>query len=101
MSTEETVTFNLELNVEQPLSQVRRLETLLFRTVRLIRRLTGNESLDDALYKVQRFIMVVRLAHSAYIAFQAATGPIGWAMAIIAGLTAAASASDFMTSYGE
>ena len=101
MSSEETVTFNLELNVEQAISEIRRLETLLFRSIALARRLGLPEDIDSAVYKIQRLIMVVRLAHSTLIAFQTASGPIGWALAIVGGLTAVASASDFMVSLGE
>lgn len=96
--SEETVTFNLELNVEHALSDIRRFETLMFRTLGLVRRLCGDETIDAAINKVQQFVMVVRLAHSAWIAFSLATGPLGWAMAIVSGLTAASVASDFILS---
>jgi hypothetical protein len=98
---EETVTFNLELNVDSVIDNARRLEALLFRTLGLIIRICGDENIDAAISKIQRFVMVVRLAHGAWLAFQAASGPIGWAWAIVAGLSAAATASDFMLSIGE
>jgi hypothetical protein len=98
--SEETVTFNLELNVEPVEDSFRRVESLLFRTLGLLRRISGNENVDKAISAIQRLVGIIRLAHSAWIAFQAATGPIGWAFAIVAGLSAAASASDFMMSAG-
>jgi len=81
LSTEETVTFNLELNVEQAISQIRRMETLLFRTLALINRLGLPEDISRAISVVQRLIMTVRMLHTAILAFEAATGPIGWALA--------------------
>jgi uncharacterized protein YigA (DUF484 family) len=94
--SEETITFNLELNVEQAIDNTRRLETLLFRTLGLVRRLTGSESLDDAIYKIQRMVMIVRMAHTAVIAFQAASGPIGWALAAVGIVSATVSAGEFL-----
>ncbi len=101
MAMEETITFNLELIVDKAIDNARRLETLLFRTLGLIRRISGSESLDNAIAKVQQLVMVIRLAHSAWIAFSLASGPLGYALAIVAGLTAAATASDYMLSLGE
>lgn len=93
--SEETVTFNLELNVEQCLSNIRRMETLLFRTLGLLRRLSGNESIDAAISKIQRLVMIIRLTHSAILLLEKASGPIGWAFAIVGISTAVVSMSDF------
>ena len=101
MSMEETVTFNLELNIMQAMHELRRLETLLFRTVGLARRLGLTEEIDAQILKVQHLIMITRLAHSTLIAFRNASGPIGVAMAIVSGLSAAASACDFAVNLGE
>ena len=81
--SEETVTFNLELNVEKAIGNIRQLETLLYRSLALVRRLCGNEDVDAAILKFQRLTMTVRLLHSAFIMLDSATGPIGWAIAII------------------
>ena len=94
--SEETVTFNLEINVEQTFSQVRRLELLLYRTIGLIRRLGLPENIEEAISKIQRLVMVIRLAHSAIIAFQVASGPIGWALAAVSIGTAAVTAGEFV-----
>lgn len=92
--TEETVTFNLELNVEQTVSELRRVEGLLFRSLGLLRRLSGNEDINAAISKIQRLVLVIRLAHSAIIALQAASGPLGWAWAITGMGAAALTAGD-------
>jgi len=89
-----TVTFNLELNVEQTLSEIRRLETLLFRTISLIRRLGLPEDIDALISKIQRTIMTVRILHTSLIALQAASGPVGFALAGVGIATAALSFTD-------
>ena len=70
--SEETVTFNLDLDVSRASSNIRQLETLLFRTLGLLKRLGLPEEIEAAISKMQRLIMVIRLAHTALIAFQAA-----------------------------
>ena len=94
MSTEETVTFNLELNVEHVLSDVRRLETLLYRTLGLARRLGLPEDLSQGIYQIQRMIMVIRMLHTAMIRLQLAAGPVGWALAAVGIASAAVSFAD-------
>jgi uncharacterized protein YaaW (UPF0174 family) len=88
---EETATFNLELNVEQCVSEIRRLETLLYRSLALAKRLGLPENINQAISQIQRLTMVIRMLHTAIIALQAASGPIGWALAGVgiasAGLT--------------
>jgi hypothetical protein len=94
--SEETVTFNLELNTEQTFSEIRKLETLLFRSLALARRLGLPEDINEAINRIQRMVMTIRLLHTAMIALEAATGPIGWALAIVGGVSAVVSMGDFM-----
>lgn len=98
--SEETVTFNLELNVEKAFSNARRLETLLYRTLGLLRRLGLPENIEQGIYRLQRMVMTIRLAHTALIALQAASGPIGWAFAGVGVATAAFSASELAMELG-
>ena len=85
--SEETVTFNLELNVENAIEHSRRLETVLYRGLGLwqrIMRLLGlpaDSPINQAVERIQKLVMMIRLLHSSAIALQAASGPIGWAMA--------------------
>lgn len=92
--SEETVTFNLELNVEQTLGQVRQLETLLYRSLSLMRRLGLPEEVSQAIYVIQRLVMSIRLLHTAMIMLESASGPIGWGLALISAATAAVSLGD-------
>ena len=87
--SEETAIFNLELNVEQALSEVRRLETLVVRTLGLVKRFGLPEDINSAISLIQRMTMTIRILHTAMIALQVASGPIGWALAAV-GITAAA-----------
>jgi len=98
--SEETVTFNLELNTEPAINNVRRLETLVYRTLGLMRRLGLPEDISQAIYKVQRLIMVLRLAHTAMIALSLASGPIGYALAAVGIASAAVSFSDMLMDTG-
>lgn len=81
--TDQDVSFSLEVNVEPGYTTVRRLQTLIYRTLGLFRRMGLPEKLDEAISKVQRFIMVVNQARLAVIALNAASGPIGWGLALI------------------
>jgi hypothetical protein len=101
MSLVQDITLNLELNVEKAYDNARRLETLFFRTLGLMRRIGLPEDISAAVYKIQRLIMVIRMAHTAILAFEAASGPIGWALAIVGISSAALSATDLVFSIGD
>lgn len=94
--SEETVTFNLELNVEAVIENTRRLETLLFRSLSLMGRLGLPENITEAIRKVEQLVMVIRLLHTAAIALEAASGPIGWALALVGAASAVLSLGDLM-----
>jgi len=76
-----TVSFSLEINLEPALTNIRKLQTVLYRTLGLLRRMSGNEDLDRAIAKAQRIIAVINMMRLAYAAFMAASGPLGWALA--------------------
>jgi hypothetical protein len=62
-------------------------------------RLGLPENIDQAIMKVERLVMTIRLLHTAMIALEAASGPIGWALAIVAGGTALLSMGDLVYDY--
>jgi hypothetical protein len=68
--SEETVTFNLEINTEQVISNARKLETILFRLIGILQRMGLSEDITAAMMKIQRLIMIVRILHSALIAME-------------------------------
>ena len=86
MSMEETVTFNLELNVEPALlDNVRQVEGLLTRTFGFLNRLGLPPQIERAINTLQRLIMTIRILHSAVIAFES-SNPLGlWRSALAVG----------------
>ena len=97
MSSEETVTFNLEVNTEYSLDSIRRLETVLYRSLALTRRMGLPDDINEQIYQIQRLVMVIRLLHTSMIALQAASGPIGWILGGIGVASAALSGYDLWT----
>jgi hypothetical protein len=89
MSEEETVTFNLELNVEQAYSNMRRLELLLYRTIALARRFGLPDNVTEWFYLVQRAVLSIRMLQTSLMMLYTASGPVGWALGIV-GLSSAA-----------
>lgn len=82
MSIDETVSFSLEINVEQAAQDVRRLQTLAYRTLGILRE--GGilpKDIDEVVSKMQRAIGVANQLRLAMIALNAASGPMGWALA--------------------
>lgn len=91
---EETVSFSLEVNVEQAYTELRRVQTLLYRTLGLIRRLGGgDEDIIRVIDKLQRLIMIMNMVRLTAIAMHTAMGPVGW------GLAAVGLATTAMTSF--
>lgn len=106
MSEVEGIIFDLDVRVsEMTMSELRKFETIAYRTISLLRRMGLPEEVDAAVMKLQRLVMTIRLAQTALIALQAAMLPgAGWLQAGMAAVTiggAAFSASDFMMSLGE
>ena len=83
-----TVSFSLEVNVEQAYQNVRRLQTVLNRSLSTLRRLTRSENLQDFYREAQRAIAIaneLRLALASLQALRMAAGdPLAWAMAGVA-----------------
>jgi len=96
MSEQHNVSFNLEIDVSRTYDDLRKLETLLYRCTSLSRRLGLPEDINAAILRIQHMIMVIRLLHTAMVALEAASGPLGWGLAIVGGASAVVSMSDFM-----
>ena len=90
MSYDEGVSFSLEVNVGPAYEEIRRLETIFYRTLGMVRRFSGNEDLNKCIDNMRKAIAIanqLRLALAALQAARMAAGdPIAWAMA---GLSAA------------
>ena len=77
------VSFSLEINIEKAYVEVRRLQTLLYRTLDIAQRMSGSPELDALITKTQRLISILNQARLTIAAFQIAAGPIGWGLAIV------------------
>ena len=75
--------------MEQVNHDLRRLEFILYRSMALLRRFSGDENVNTAILRIQRLIMTIRLLHTTINLLNVAAGPMGWA---IAGLSAVATA---------
>jgi len=98
MSEEHTVSFSLELNVEPSVRKLRRVQALVFKIAGLLRR-TGllPKEIDETFAKLQQFITLANQARLAWIALQAATGPIGWGFAAVSLTTTAFTLADTLS----
>lgn len=84
MSFEEhAVSFSLQVNVEDTLAEIRRLQTVLYRSLSLLQRLGLPEDVEKGIIFVRRMIAVLNELRLAILAVQAASGPIGWALALL------------------
>lgn len=109
--SEESVTFNLELNVEGALDSSRKVEMIIFRVIGLWNRLCrmlgvpADSPIMVLTQRVQQLTMLIRQLHTAAILANAAmvpgAGPIAGVMAGIGIAGAALSATDFMISMGD
>lgn len=70
------------------MTELRRVQTLLYRTLGLIRRLGLPEDMEQAVVLVQRLISAMNQLRLAAIALQVASGPIGWALAAVSAVSA-------------
>lgn len=89
MSVEDhTVSFSLELNVREAEERVRKLETILYRSMDIVKRLSGSEDLNALISQAQKAIQIANQLRLALLALQAARmaagDPLAWAMAGIA-----------------
>ena len=79
------VSFSLEINVGPLEDELRRAQTVLFRTLSLASRLTGSESLKEGIAEIQHTIILLNQLRLAYRAVQlarmAAGDPVAWALA--------------------
>jgi hypothetical protein len=95
MSEMHDVTFNIELDLSQTVSQIRQYEMLLYRSLALAQRLGLPENIQQQIAEIQRLTMTIRLCHTALILLESASGPVGWALALVAAGGAAVSVVDY------
>ena len=101
MSTIDEIGIELSINVnETSYSELRKLESILYRTMGLLKKFSGSEELDKAVAQVQRLIAVVRAAQIAYHALQmarmAAGDPLAWASFAVSAVSATVMAGEYV-----
>lgn len=97
---DEGVSFSLEINVEPTYENIRKLQTILYRTMGLLRRFGLPEEIDAQIMKIQRLIILLNQLRLTMIAVHTAAGPIGWALAGLGAATFAFDAGDLWQDMG-
>jgi len=93
VSDNEEVAFSLILNVTDALTQLNKVKTVIYQSLGLVRRLTGDENIQKGIANTQRLVAILNQARIAAIALRSAlflgTGPLGAALAgVSVGVTA-------------
>ena len=87
--SEETVTFNLELNVEGAIENSRQIEMILYRSLSLwnqwcrILGVPDDSPMSIVIDRAQQIVMMARLIHTSVILLETASGPLGWIKAAL------------------
>ena len=102
--SEETVTWNLNVDVSEATRQLGRFSTALYGMLGILRLLGLPEKINDAIRALQQLIATANMARVAIMQLYTATGPVGWAMGVIAisgtAVTFADQAMHELRSYG-
>jgi len=77
-----TVSFSLEINVEKAYEDIRRVQTALFRTFSILQRMGLPDDVSQGISLIQRLISTLNQLRLTMIALQAASGPLGWWLAL-------------------
>jgi len=101
MSEDTTVSFSLEINVKPVEENIRRLQTVLYRTLGIARRLGLPDEVNKQIVAIQRVIALLNQMRLALIAVQAAMLPgAGWIALLLAATavgTSAVSVGDMLS----
>jgi hypothetical protein len=82
---DETVSFSLEINLDHAEREVRRLQTVLYRSLDLVQRACGSTEFGKFIRAAQKVIVMANRLRLALLALQAARmasgDPFAWALA--------------------
>jgi hypothetical protein len=94
---EAVVSLSLELNTQQAEASVRQCLTLLNKTLYLVQQLGGGDpDVQRLINNLNRAIALMNQLRLTVIALEAASGPVGWALAGVGLALTALSATDFV-----
>ena len=103
MSSDETVSFSLEINVQEGILALRQFTAVMSRSLSLLNRFAGTEDAKEAIAQTQKLIMIMNQARLAILALRAAmflgAGPMGWALAGVATASLMINAVDVTESF--
>lgn len=101
---DETVSFTLQLNVEDTDKQLQKLQATLYRTLDLAQKLGMPADLSQAISIIQRQISALNELRLAILAVQAARlaagDPVAWAFAAVSVVGATVSLAESTGSFG-
>lgn len=83
MVRDEDVSFSLEVNVEKALGDLREVQTVLYRTIGLLRQLGLPKEVDAVIRKTQQLIAITNALRLALIGLYMSSGPVGWVLGAI------------------
>jgi hypothetical protein len=92
--TDETVSFSLEINTEEAMVELRKVQTAIFRVLGLLRKHFGDDDFDAIMNNLMKLLTLVNQIRLAVIALEIASGPVGWLLAGVGALTVVSTASD-------
>jgi hypothetical protein len=79
---------SLGVDAEMTAKELQQLERIILRSLLLVKRLGLPEDIDAGIQKIMHLIMLLRMLHATILMIQAASGPYGWALALVgAGVT--------------
>ena len=97
---EHKISFSLEVNVDEALTNIRKVQTILYRTIGLLRRIGLPPEIDAAVARIQQLIALLNMLRLTIIALATASGPYGWALAGLSAISFIVSVDDFVFGAG-
>jgi len=98
----EVIPVKVEIQIEttKMITQLEKVQVLLYGTLGILRRLGLPEEVDSAILKIQRIIAALNMLRLALYAVEMASGPVGWAMAGVGIAGTVLSTGDLMYDLG-
>jgi hypothetical protein len=94
------INYELKVDTTKTARGLLKVQTLLYGILGILHRLGLPEPIDAAIVKIQRLISALNMLRLTLIGVEAASGPIGWAMAGIAVAGTVLTTGDLMYDMG-
>lgn len=101
----DTIDYDIQISgVQRAVYQLKTLEVSIehvmvavYGALGLLRRLTGNEQVEEAITKIMRLIATIRMLQTAILALEVSSGPVGVGLAAIGVLGTGLTMSEELT----